>query len=251
MNYEDEKTTIGVDICVFIISLICLLCLFIAFKDYVNGHFEIAILVIIGVLLLSIFSVFTYVGIANIINSSRNRKLAKQIMDNGVKVKGKVVSIEKTEKINYKNSLFKRALFFRRKVLRYGKDKRISLYHYAKVEYTYNEKTYNVDTPYIDFYPDDLKDKEVDVYIYNDLCYVDNYKIDRDKLLNERRKWKIMVSTIIIAFVIMSMILGLIIYLSVTGVINHKYMPIVFTLVMFAYAIAALCFYLKYISNKK
>ena len=80
---------------------------------------------------------------------------------------------------------------------------------------------------------------------------MDNYKIDRDKLLNERRKWKIMVSTIIIAFVIMSMILGLIIYLSVTGVINHKYMPIVFTLVMFAYAIAALCFYLKYISNKK
>ena len=128
MNYEDEKTTLGLDIAAFIIALLYLIGLVILYNDYLDGTFGIGIMILCSILFLIGMITFVYVGIANIINSKYNQKLAKKIKDNGVKVKGIVKSIETCEKPNYKNSLFKRATYFRRKTLHLG-ERTIDKYH--------------------------------------------------------------------------------------------------------------------------
>jgi len=101
------------------------------------------------------------------------------LKSNGTKVKGTITKIETTRKCNYKNSIFKKASYFRRKEHHLGGDRDIPYYDYAKVKYNYNNKEYEIDTPYLEFNKEDLIGNEVDVYIYEDKCYVDNYNIKR------------------------------------------------------------------------
>ena len=246
LNYEDEKILIINDIICFIFVLLALYSLFGAYQQYLNGDFGIGILLLISFLIILISCSFAYVGLANIINSRYNRKLAKTIINNGIKVTGKIISIETTKSANYKNSMFKKASFFRRKIIRLDDDLRtIEHYDYAKVEYKYKDKTYNIDTPYLEFCPKYLKEKTVDVYIYNNLCYVDNFKIDTKKNEKARSKYKNKNVLVIVSFFIMFLILGMMIYLCIVDALDFKYIPIAFIILMLIYVFIFIKYYLK------
>ena len=209
MYYKDEKTTIVADIICLIFLIIPLYLVFIAIKEYIEGKYDFIVLLSLGILLLSIAFSSGYCGISNYINSKRNRKLAKEIKEKGKKVKGKVKEILTTEKTDYKHSIFKRASYFEG-----------SYYKYAKVKYNYNNKEYTIETPYLNFYLDDLKNKDVDVYIYEDMCYVDNYDITK-------KETEVTPKTALLFFGIL-LIYGIIIYLSINGDLDyHVSFPII------------------------
>ena len=93
MYYKDQKITLVSDIGAFIVSFASLFAGFCCFYEFIDGHFGIGILALIMVLCLSISGVFFYVGLANILNARYNRRIAKKIIDNGVKAQGTITGI--------------------------------------------------------------------------------------------------------------------------------------------------------------
>jgi len=170
-NYEDEVINIKGN---------CLLAIFIvligysmwgAFCQYKNNEFGVGIFaLILGLLGVALIS-FGYPVFVNVINAKRNQKIAKEIIEKGIKVPGKIIRIRTLTDNNFKNSIFKRAAFFKN-----------SNYNFLIVKYEYNWKKYIIKTPSLNFDPENIKNKDVDVYIYNDKCYVDNIKRNVKKM---------------------------------------------------------------------
>lgn len=134
--------------------------------------------IIIWALFIILEGSLLYVFLSNIINSNKNRKLVNEIKEKGVKHKGKVLDIKRTLKFNYKDKLLKKALFFSRTTFHNNDLSRERVYYYAVVKY--NDEV--ITTSPLLFDKNDLLSDDVDVYSYNGLCYVDNFKVKENKL---------------------------------------------------------------------
>ncbi len=248
--YEDEKITVKEDIICFILSILCLYGMLAIYAEFLSGNFGIGIFLLVELIFLLFAGAFGYVGLANIINAKYNRGLARKIINNGIKVQGKIICIETVYKRNNKDSLFRKALFARRKVVEVGNDKTRPYYDYAKVEYEYNGTTYDINTPYIFFYPNDLINNNVDVYIYDDMCYVDNFKIDNEKIASSNNKQKKFYLSIIISFLVVVFLIVLSFYLSSINVINVQSAFRNFKVCVGLYIVIVTMLCLRYISSK-
>lgn len=243
--YEDEKLSLIVDIICFIFSFLSIFIISELINEYFNNNFDFLILLITSFLCLFGGIVFGYMGLKNIISVNYNRKLANNIKKKGNKVKGNICSIETEMNYDYKKSIFKRASFFRRKDISLGDGRDMSYYHYAIVHYTYNKKEYTINTPYLDFYPDDLKDKNVDVYIYNNMCYVDNFNIKKEEIIENNEKLKKRNLLIVTMFLVLFLILSIIVYLGISNVITNDLMDLLIIVVMIMCFIIAIIMWMR------
>lgn len=248
MYYEDEKKTIIIDIVCFIFTFLSILSIVELVQEYLAGNYDLIVLLLICLLLLLFIITFAYIGLANIINTNYNRKIANIIKTNGKKVKGEIISIEKINDYDNKISTFKRASFFRTKILYYNK-KNIPYYHYAKVKYTYNEKEYIINTPYLIFYPKELENNRVDVYVYNDECYVDNFNLKKEKIVKEKSKNHKTTMEILIAFMIVLITIGMIVYLNIINEIGDNLVSPLIITVMLIYVVIGGIIYIKKMSE--
>lgn len=133
--------------------------LFVSFFDVVLSMclladgFNITILATIIVITL-LFIIIAYLYTRQTIKFMKEKK---QILKNGIKVEGTVKDEYVEESYSHGNSTSK--LFF------------------MIVEYTYNGKKETYITPQVNFTFYQLKDTNVDVYIYNDKVFVTNFKL--------------------------------------------------------------------------
>ncbi len=191
--------------------------------------------------------VVLFMSLSNIINALRNRKVVKEIIDKGIKIPGEIIATPTSYSNDYNNSIFKRATYIR-KFPPLG-SKKISLYYFAIIKYKYKGIEYKTKTPSLNFYPEYLVNNSVDVFIYNDKVYVDNYKRNDNKInrvYNEHRK---IILKIIISFLIMLILSSITFYLHKINIISMNELFISFIILMILTFIIAIMLYLKYISK--
>ena len=90
------------------------------------------------------------------------------------------------------------------------------------MEYEYKGEKHIIDTPYLTIYPSDLIRKDVDVYLYDGMCYVDNYKINIEERIIEKKKNNKKFLFTFLWFIIIALLFVFIIYLSIIGVIKEE-----------------------------
>lgn len=233
--YEDENTHGWSNFLLSILMMACIASMFICFKD--NIPLEISI-ILSAFLSIFVFT-FLYLILSNIINARKNRETVALFMNKGKKVSGRIIEEESKRDIDYKDTIFKRAEY-------YGRNSRISkLYRYTvlKVEYEYNGKKHVTTTPPINFSTDYLNDKKVDVFIYQDNCYVGNYKVDYNKKKKEEKeKYDYKIKSII--FVVVYMLLfTFVALLAFNNIIEGDLLKyILFTLIVSFFIIATILF---------
>ncbi len=251
MDYEDTKLDKKGNFFSLLFAGITLYALVSIIVQYILGESESVELFWVIVILVPFLALFIGIPYVNIKNSKRNRNIARTIKENGTKVKGTIKKIETTHKDDYKNSLFKRASFFRRKKesLPGGTDSYREYYDYAVVEYTYKNETKTINTPYLDFWEKDLISNDVDVFIYEDKVYVDNFKIKREDIKKRYRNWRNMQIKVLISFIIMIILVAVSIYLTITSIIPKRYITYIIGGLVFIYFVSASIIYLTYLDD--
>jgi cell division protein FtsW (lipid II flippase) len=196
--YEDEKIHGWSNFLLSILIVLFIISMYGCFKEKVPIEISIMLVIFLSIFIL----VFLYFIITNIMNAKWNRKKVELFINKGTKVPGVIIKEEHSNKLKYKNTIFKKAEY-------YGKGIFINpisyRYSFFEVEYEYNGKKQTTITPPIDFYPEYLIDKNVDVYVYNDECYVGNYNIDYEKIKKDEeefdvKKWMIVFLVIYLVF---------------------------------------------------
>lgn len=200
--YEDEEINLKVDMVLLIFIILFIYTIMMCTKQYIKDDFGLGILLICIFLCGSIEIFCIYAFLANIINGLKNRKKVKEIKEKGIKITGIVKNIQTSYNDNRKNYFFKRACFFRR--MGSSNDSSRETYYFAEVEYNFNEKTNLITSPSLNFYTDEIIGTEVDVYIYKDKYYIDNYKME--KTLKEIQE-KDFLSTIVMILVFCAFII--------------------------------------------
>ena len=251
MDYEDTKIEKKGNICCLIFGGIMLYCIIAFIIKYILGESNFKELFWSLLFIVPFFAIFISLPWINIRNSKRNRKVARNIREKGKKVTGIIKKIESTYKSDYKNSLFKRATFFRRKsiFLSGGVGGRREYYDYAVVEYEYGGENKIIKTPYVDFYKDDLTSKDVDVYIFDNQVYVDNFHIKREEIKRNYREWNNMQIKVSISFLIMFALVVVTVFLSINKIIPKGYISFIIGGMVLAYFILASIIYIKYIDD--
>lgn len=251
MDYEDTKLDKKGNSFCLLFAGILLYVLITFIVKYIFGESESVELLWVIVFLVPFLAIFVGIPYVNIRNSKRNRNIAKTIKENGIKIKGTIKKIETTNKDDYKKTLFKRASFFRRKKLSLpgGTGGYREYYDYAVVEFIYKNETKIVNTPYLDFGEKDLISKDVDVFIYEDKVYVDNFKIKREEIKTRKRNWYNMQIKVLISFIIMIILVAISIYLTITGYIPKRYITYIIGGLIFIYFISASLIYLTYLDD--
>ena len=106
-----------------------------------------------------------------------------------------------------------------------------------------------IKTPYVDFYKDDLTSKDVDVYIFDDQVYVDNFHIKREDIKRKYRERNNMQIKVGISFLIMFALVVVTIFLSINKIIPKGYISFIIGGMVLAYFILASIIYIKYIDD--
>ena len=247
-NYEDEIVNTKVNIIIGIIGFVALFGLYIIVNEFIHGEYGLAIFLLLGGLIL-IFSTACFTSIyTNIRNANINNKITKEIIENGVKVPGKIIRIKTENFRDDKNTYFKRAAYHRPFHLGGGK---IVYYHYAIVQYTFKGKKHTIKSPSLWLYHEYLLSKDVDVYLYEDKYYIDNYKLNNSKIKSYKKSRMKMRIAIILLFFISAFASGVAIYLGILGTISDKLSIILCIIFMLLYMIIASIVYFKYIFSIK
>lgn len=180
-NYEDEVIDIKFifPLTIFVVVNFYVICDVII--EYKNGICDFFILCLLVAFLGVIEIVFDYILFANIINGFRNRKIVKEIKENGKKVRGIVKSIQTSYNDNRKNTYFKRASFFRRIGTSRYRAGDNEIYYFAQVKCEIDGVKKNIQSPSLNFYNKGIIGHEVDIYFYNGMYYIDNYYMPDDK----------------------------------------------------------------------
>ena len=251
MGYEDTKIEKTGNICCLIFAGVLLYALVAFTIQLLNGKTELTEFIIAMLFMIPFLIILICIPFINIKNAKRNRELALTIKENGKRVRGKIKKIETTNKTDYKNSLFKRASFFRRKksVLGGGVDSETEYYDFAVVEYEYNDEVKIVNTPYIDFYKKDLTSKDVDVYIYEDKVYVDNFKLNTERMNRVHKNWTMNKIHIFILFILVFLSIAGIVFGNIMGIIPTNILPTIIIGLMIIYLVVASIVYLSYLSD--
>ncbi len=243
-NYTDERTDVMVNVVALLVFGLPLFSVAVySVIEYVQGKSDMSfdILLITTSLFLIGSLVFSYVGIANFINSRRNRKVAAEIMQCGQKIDGRIMEVkyERLSHERYKQSIFKRADFFNKSGVRIARGTK--LLPYACVEYD----DIIIETTYLGFNPRYLKSNAVKVYVYGDKVYVGDFDIDAETMAKKRRSKKSVNLYSVLGFFIAIAICILVFYLSSLGFIDDELaMPICMT-VMVVFAVSTTIVSLK------
>ena len=166
-------------------------------------------------------------------------------MRNGIKISGKIIRIQRLEFNKFKGTIFKRAAFFRKEGVYGAKGREYTNYYFAVVRYKYGGKNHIIRTPSLNFSPEHILDKNVDVYIYDGKCYVDNIKKDIkkiEKIKKDNIKRNIF---IIISFFITLLFFSFMIFLHALKIINGKFVFGILSIIMIMYAVITSIIYLK------
>lgn len=252
MDYEDTKIDKkGNCYCYIFVGLLLYFIVSISIK-YIIGETNISELFWTIVLVTPFLAVGIIIPYINIKNSKKNREIVEIIKEKGTKVKGTIKKIKKEYNYDYNNSLFKKASFFRRKKSFFpgGVGSYDEYYESAIVEYEYKGETKIINTPYLSFHKEDLTSKDVDVFIYDDKVYVDNYKIKREEIKRKYKNRKNMKIKVVISFIILFILISLFIFLTIVGLIPIKYIPFIIGGLIFVYYISASIIYLKYLDEE-
>ena len=249
-NYEDEEFCLGGDILFGILMIVSIYVLFGTFSQYYNGDFGLSILVMMAL----VFGIFIIISgsivFINIINVLYNRKVAKTFKANGTKVKGIVVSITKSNENKFRKTIFRRATYIRKFPVARENLKSKELYYYANVKYTYKNKEYTIKTPSLTFLDTYLEKKDVDVYVYNNKAYVDNFKIDSIEKVKDEIRYLKTIIYIIGLFIASILLTTIVLYLNYLNIIGRNITFILFILFMIIYFVLISIRYYKYVFKK-
>ena len=234
MYYEDTKIDKNGNIGCFILAGFSLLGLVSFGIKYILGKSNTTELFLVIAILAPAALLWLAIPYINIKNSKRNREIARIIKENGFKVKGFISKFKITHKYE-----FKKATFFRHKKINLlgGTKSRYEYYDYAVVEYEYKGETKIVNTPYLDFYEKDLISKDVDVFIYEDKVYIDNFQINTEKIERKRKNLRNNHTKVMILFMLIFILIGLSIFLHIIGLIPKKYIAFIIIGLMFLYIV--------------
>lgn len=190
-------------------SLLILISGIMGFKQLRKESVPIGITILVELVCFGIAIGLVYISYRYIQKASINQKEAKEIIENGIKVKGKIIDT-KTEIKAYNE-------------VRDGNTYVVYKKYYSFiVEYINNGNKYEVKTPSVNFHPDYLISKEVDVYLYGSRFYVDNFVLDVEKMVSNKKK-NIKINLIVAFHVILLIIINaIIIFLAVKGIIPYK-----------------------------
>ncbi len=204
-NYKNEVIHIYTTVFMTIFSMIVLICDGIATKQLIE-EVSISLLIIVVFLFLGIPSLFLFLTYKSIYDAKVNRKKAKDIIENGIKVQGKIIDI-RTEKVD---------------TAKPTEPSRYRYYYHLIVECSNKIESFKVETPRINFHPDYLTSKDVDVYLYQHDFYVDNFKLDLDRIEKDKKKVIKRILIAILSFVLLCIVNAIIIFLSINNVIPSE-----------------------------
>ena len=247
MYYEDEKTLIKADIILFIFSFIFIYSMYRCYCEFSNDDYGIEVFILCEVAFLLAAFITSFISVRNILNSNYNRRIAKNIKAKGTMVPGTIKKIETVYRRKHKNSIFKPSSFSRGKVINNGsEDRYIQYYEYAIIEYIYNGNVCTCSTPYIEFDTRYLRDNSVDVYIWDNKCYVDNYKLDVETINANVKNLKKRDAIIILLFFVAFILFALDIYLNFLNIIDEKTMVLLFKICAISYITIAIYISIKF-----
>lgn len=252
-NYEDEVLNIKANIALGIFDIFSINALYNTFIQYIHNDFGIEILIIVGSLCLAFIIICSMLIYRNIYCVNLNNKITKEIIENGEKVTGKIVRIKEEYQFDKNSTYFKKANYFRRfKTIRYGaNNERADYYYYAIVQYNYNGKKHIVKSPSLNFSPNYLKSKDIDIWVYKDKYYIDNYKINISKLKKDENNCRKIRIIIITMFFSMCLLSGFTIYLNIINILKTEVAIKLFIIYMLLYAVISIGIFFKYLTENK
>lgn len=253
-NYEDEVINVKANIIIGIFDFLAIFSLYIAIVQYLNNDFGLEILIVSGCLSLIFIITCSMLIFLNIYCVTWNNKITKEIVENGEKIKGQIIRIKREYNFDKNATYFKRAAYFRKfssNVKESSNGIKKAIYYYAIVKYNYKDKKYIIKSPSLNFFPGYVENKEVDIFLYEDKYYIDNYKINFLKMENDKKEYNKMRITIIGMFFSMCLLGAITIYLSIIKNLKMEIAIRLCILYMFIYAIISLIIYFKYWIKKK
>ena len=228
-NYVNETIHIKKDIVEFMFIIISLVVIAQTLEQYHNKDFSTGIFILVIIVILILLSFLCYDFIKDIVTAIKTTKTADKIIEEGQKVPGKIIDIIEEKEVYHDDE-----------------GTRVIRSYYVKVEYELNDKKITIKSPKLEFHPNYLLDNNVDVYLYQEKYYIDNYKIDEAKIketITSERKKNV---KIILAFFIFVIISALLFFLSIIKNLNMHLTFVLFAILGFIYLILAI-----QISNKK
>ena len=186
-NYRDEIINTRGNIILAIFAVFDLFVIIILFKQFFDGEYDIGILLLSLILFLPFFLVPVYAIFINIVNGKKNQEKVQEIINNGVKVNGTIIDIIKKYVYEDVETYFKNAGLrgkYREPRNSFGLGDKY--YEIAVVEYEYLQEKHIVESPALNINTYYLDSKDVDVYIYNNECYIDNYKLNIKKINKDK-----------------------------------------------------------------
>ena len=238
--YRDEEINKGRNVLLSIFSALIICVIVIIFGQYFGGGLPFSVFLLL-IIWLSIFA-FIMLGMVflNIHNAKKNRETVELFVSRGKRVPGKIIKEKTLSSIKYKNTIFKRANFFSRG----NSSDRMNIYEYTvlNVEYEQDGKKHVITTPPISFATGYLTNNKVDVYIYEDKCYVGNYNIDYVKEEKETNENNSFTKRMIISFIVFITIFIMLIVLSANKIIDGNTTKILIFVAMGSYGVVALYF---------
>lgn len=206
-NYEEEEIHISFYVILIIMAILFLICGSIGINQLLDEECDMGIVIIFGFLFFGISISFIYFCYGNIRNAKIKREEAKKIIENGIKVQGRITDI-RTKKV------YERKLTRETTTLRY--------HYHLIVEYLNDGKTYTIESPSVNFHPDYLTSKSVDVYLYENSFYVDNFQLDFSTMEINRKKRIRKKIIAILLFILLLIVNGVIIFLSINKIIPSE-----------------------------
>ena len=249
--YEDEEINIGSDIIFGIFMLASIYLILGIVGQYQNGDFGLSIFLIILAFFVCFLLLSSFIVLGNIINVFRNRKIVKKIKENGIKTTGKITRIIESDHNNYGRSILKKATYIRKNYMCKDNLGQVNKYSFASVKYELNGKSYTTTTPSLTFDKNYLDLKDVDVYVYNNQVYVDNYKIDVIKKVTNELNYLKTIILIIGLFFINIIICSFAIFLNYKNIINQNRVFLIFIILMIIYFIIISIIYYKNLFRKR
>lgn len=205
-NYKNEVISKAWTIITLLLSAIMLIGGVLGLKQLMDEETSIGVLIIFELLFLGIPSVFIYKNHKDIHNAKLNRKKAKEIIENGIKVQGKIIDT-RMERVDVASATEK---------------PRYCYYYHLIVEYTNNMEIYTIESPRVNFHPDYLISKDVDVYLYENGFYIDNFKLDLNEMEKNKNKTIKMNLIVILLFILLVIINAIFIFLGINKVISSE-----------------------------
>ncbi len=225
-NYNDLIETKKVNIICTIFIIFCFICIVASSFQYINGEIPFGAFVLSFLITVPIIIVLFRFIYRNIVYTRKNQETTKLFINYGTRVPGIIKNIDYCRNYKYKDSIFKRSHFFSE-----GIDK------IAIVEFKYNGEKHTIKSPPINFSESMLRDKKVNVYIYQDKYYIDDYNLEQESTFNNKEEEKNIEKRYIISFFTFFILFVIIGVLNNNKIIDDKMTKIALISLVISYGI--------------